>query len=482
MTTTGTLPDQQRRILAAILVAMCITITVFAVRALRHPITAVGDVPARVIAPLLAEDWNSVLTATAAPCCSDAAPSPTQMIRAQALLASNHNTDTACILLHSNERSLHQWSDWTAKLLRTYPSDKVSHYLRADALARSSGYEQAIAEYDEALKSNPHYALALNGRGQVHAALKQWPEAIADLEDAAKADPHLADAFANRGWVFIQKRSGAQGAVDWFNRALHESPQFTIARHGLGCAELVMGNIQHGLLDFKSPKGQCVESMAAENAFAIMAFLKGMSRQQLAASLLPHGAGMSLSTRFSDPQALLDTWRSNPTQSNFNGMMNGINSFSNQDQSSFFNSYVKPVLQHNPDLSDKFQTQANTIGSWNSGLGGEVGRDITSITASLGTALGFSPQPVMRITGAGITIGGTLVGQGFDDWSEKNRNVYNNIEQTFSDMRTNHGFSEPAGGVIVNFSRAQLDDGEWPFSAVFSLQYSGRFPDGREKR
>ena len=59
-------------------------------------------------------------------------------------------------------------------------------------------WAEAIEQFTEALKLNPSYALAYNGRGWAHFRLKHCAEAISDFDHAILINPSYANAFLNR--------------------------------------------------------------------------------------------------------------------------------------------------------------------------------------------------------------------------------------------------------------------------------------------
>ena len=70
------------------------------------------------------------------------------------------------------------------------------------AYSDKKDYQHAIADYDEALKHNPHYAAALYNRGIARADSGDKDGAIADYREALKLRPGMkkaADALKELG-------------------------------------------------------------------------------------------------------------------------------------------------------------------------------------------------------------------------------------------------------------------------------------------
>jgi tetratricopeptide (TPR) repeat protein len=63
-------------------------------------------------------------------------------------------------------------------------------------------YDQALKDFDQALKLKPNDAAILTYRGMVCHAKGQDDQAIKDFEQAMKADPKFGRAYYQRGMVY----------------------------------------------------------------------------------------------------------------------------------------------------------------------------------------------------------------------------------------------------------------------------------------
>ena len=69
-------------------------------------------------------------------------------------------------------------------------------------------YKEAIDDYDEALRIDPYFAPAYNGRGLAqNALLGQYESAIEDYTHALRIDPNYVTAYDNRGYAKDDFRS-----------------------------------------------------------------------------------------------------------------------------------------------------------------------------------------------------------------------------------------------------------------------------------
>ena len=79
-------------------------------------------------------------------------------------------------------------------------------------LQREGRLEEAIAQYDEAIRLDPLFANAYTIRGIAYRALGQPEQAIEDFDQAIQLDPQAARAFGNRARVrtLLGQDEGAQ--------------------------------------------------------------------------------------------------------------------------------------------------------------------------------------------------------------------------------------------------------------------------------
>ena len=65
-------------------------------------------------------------------------------------------------------------------------------------------FEEAIAEYDMAIRLDPQLASAYVNRGKAHNELGQYHLAIRDLDEAVRLDPQLILAYYNRSLSYFR--------------------------------------------------------------------------------------------------------------------------------------------------------------------------------------------------------------------------------------------------------------------------------------
>ncbi len=92
------------------------------------------------------------------------------------------------------------------------------HYNAGLDLEIQGRFEEAIAEYDIAIASNPSFAPAYNNRGGLYGRLGELQLAIEDFDEAIRLDPQYALAYFNRGLGYSAIGDVARANAD-FDRA-----------------------------------------------------------------------------------------------------------------------------------------------------------------------------------------------------------------------------------------------------------------------
>jgi tetratricopeptide (TPR) repeat protein len=113
-------------------------------------------------------------------------------------------------------------ADYSA-VLKLHPDDVGALSDRGNAFYAEKDFAQAIADYSKALelgpKQDPLFRFRagkslLAGRGLAHLMLGQWEDAIADYDTALKSDSRFATALYGRGLARTKKGDTAAGEAD----------------------------------------------------------------------------------------------------------------------------------------------------------------------------------------------------------------------------------------------------------------------------
>lgn len=96
---------------------------------------------------------------------------------------------------------------------RSSESAKLHHY-RADAYAMDGQYENAIIDYDTAVRLNPSYPDTYLDRGNSHYQLDQLESALKDFSEAIRLKPDWGEAHANRAVIQAELGNTEESATD----------------------------------------------------------------------------------------------------------------------------------------------------------------------------------------------------------------------------------------------------------------------------
>ncbi len=133
-------------------------------------------------------------------------------------------------------------------LIRTKP-EAYSYINRGVAKSDLGDKQGAISDYDLAIAINPQLAQAYNNRGSAKSDLGNNQEAIGDYDLAIAINPQDAMAYYNRGNTKYYL-GNKQGAITDFDKAIAINPQYAKAYNNRGFAKSDLGNKQEAISDY----------------------------------------------------------------------------------------------------------------------------------------------------------------------------------------------------------------------------------------
>ncbi len=134
--------------------------------------------------------------------------------------------------------------------IKNDPADFEAHYNLAAMLQAASKFEEAIREYDSALRLRPDDAAANNAMGAALLSSGQSKNAIAYLAQALKTRPNYFNARYNLGHALAAQEDFA-GAAEQFRLASQLQPDDADAEANLGSALAEMGHLSEAMTHFK---------------------------------------------------------------------------------------------------------------------------------------------------------------------------------------------------------------------------------------
>ncbi|GCE26642.1 hypothetical protein KDA_21260 [Dictyobacter alpinus] len=130
------------------------------------------------------------------------------------------------------------------------PAPAGNQYLKdAYRLYTQRKLNEALVQYDRALKVDDRNALAWQGRGLTQALNGQHREALASFEQALKIEPYLVTALNGKGTALNMLHRN-QEALDAFDRAILQEKDNVIAWNGKGAVLSALGQPEAALNAF----------------------------------------------------------------------------------------------------------------------------------------------------------------------------------------------------------------------------------------
>jgi len=111
-------------------------------------------------------------------------------------------------------------------------------------------YNEAIAEYNKAIKNDPGFAYAYNSRGIVYKTKGEFDQAIADFNKAIELDPKLVFTYNNRGVAYGYKKQYNLAIAD-FTKAIELHPNYVKAYDSRGLAYYLKGDYDRAIADYQ---------------------------------------------------------------------------------------------------------------------------------------------------------------------------------------------------------------------------------------
>ncbi|MFC1916283.1 fused MFS/spermidine synthase [Chloroflexota bacterium] len=134
--------------------------------------------------------------------------------------------------------------------LLKYPLSEAEKHRNVGLNLESQGkVKEAIAEYDEAIRSDPYFFVAYNNRGVAYEKLGQLQQAIQDFDEAIRLNPQDSVVYYNRGTTY-GKLGQLQQAFQDFDEAIRLNSRYTLAYHGRGLTYIGLGQFREAIQDF----------------------------------------------------------------------------------------------------------------------------------------------------------------------------------------------------------------------------------------
>ena len=114
---------------------------------------------------------------------------------------------------------------------------------------RSDQYEDAIKNYDMAIKLSPQNSSLYQWRGRVKSAMKQYVDAIVDFDKAIEIDSKKSHVFYSRGLAKYSLQRYRESITD-FDKAIEINPNYTNAYTLRAHAKHKLGQYSEAITDY----------------------------------------------------------------------------------------------------------------------------------------------------------------------------------------------------------------------------------------
>jgi tetratricopeptide (TPR) repeat protein len=168
-----------------------------------------------------------------------------------------------------------------SQALQIDPNDSDTYYNRGYAHHSLGNYEKAIADYSEAIRLNPQFAQAFSNRGYTYFVLKNYQQAINDATKAIELNRDSDNAYVSRGNAHDElgnsnrayynrgltrnRLNQHQAAIQDYSEAVRLQPTFAEAYYNRGLSRFNLKNYTQAIEDLKKAADLFKENGRTEN-------------------------------------------------------------------------------------------------------------------------------------------------------------------------------------------------------------------------
>jgi tetratricopeptide (TPR) repeat protein len=127
-------------------------------------------------------------------------------------------------------------------------------YNRANAHDNRGDFDEALADFDHAIRIDPNFVLGFNDRGYLYLAKGNVDRAITDFDEAIRLDPKFAKSYAHRGTAYLAKGDYPRAIAD-LDEAIRLDPKYGHGYSLRGDYYLTRGDYLHAIADYQLALG-----------------------------------------------------------------------------------------------------------------------------------------------------------------------------------------------------------------------------------
>jgi len=130
------------------------------------------------------------------------------------------------------------------------PSFVIVYNNLGHALASEGRHEEAVRQYQRAIKINPHYAKAYNNLGTVLSDLKRYDEALKYYQQAVSIEANYAEAYNNIANT-LGKKGNLKESIAYYNEAIRFKGDYAEAHFNLGGTMTQQGRTEEAIEQYR---------------------------------------------------------------------------------------------------------------------------------------------------------------------------------------------------------------------------------------
>jgi Tfp pilus assembly protein PilF len=170
--------------------------------------------------------------------------------------------------------------------IRLKPDNAAAHYNLGIDLYKKGQIDEAIRQYQETIRLKPDYALAHNNLGNAFLRKGQTAEAINQYQEAIRLKPDSADAHYNLGIAFVRKGQ-VDEAISQYQEAIRLKPDYAEAHNNLGTVFYQQGRTGEAIGQFQEALRLKPDYADARKNLGVVLAAKADSSKQPRASTNP---------------------------------------------------------------------------------------------------------------------------------------------------------------------------------------------------
>lgn len=138
-----------------------------------------------------------------------------------------------------------------SEAIRTDPTGATAYVSRGLTRSKKGDLNGAIEDYSKAIELSPESGIVYFNRAQVRSQMGDAAGAMEDFNEVIKIDPNFAPAYANRGNI-REFRGDIQGAIEDYNATIRLNPRDAAAFFSRGNVKFNLGDYTGAIADYST--------------------------------------------------------------------------------------------------------------------------------------------------------------------------------------------------------------------------------------